>query len=81
MALLVVLAESRHPLGNSFFLLAVWLYFIFLDSKTTADDDYNHEIKRHLLLGRKESYDKPRQHIKHRYHFVYKGMVKAVVFQ
>ena len=29
--------------------------FVFLDSKTTADDDYNHEIKRHLLLGRKES--------------------------
>ena len=22
-------------------------------SKITADDDYNHEIKRHLLLGRK----------------------------
>ena len=27
--------------------------FIFLDYKTTADGDYNHEIKRHLLLGRK----------------------------
>ena len=27
--------------------------FIFLGSKITADDDYNHEIKRHLLLGRK----------------------------
>ena len=27
--------------------------FIFLGSKTTADDDCNHEIKRHLLLGRK----------------------------
>ena len=23
------------------------------DSKTTADGDYSHEIKRHLLLGRK----------------------------
>ena len=27
--------------------------FIFLDSKITADDDRSHEIKRHLLLGRK----------------------------
>ena len=27
--------------------------FIFLGSKITADDDYNHEIKRCLLLGRK----------------------------
>jgi len=27
--------------------------FIVLDSKITADGDWNHEIKRHLLLGRK----------------------------
>ena len=27
-------------------------YFIFLGSKITADGDCNHEIKRHLLLGR-----------------------------
>ena len=27
--------------------------FLFLDSKTTADKDCSHEIKRHLLLGRK----------------------------
>ena len=27
--------------------------FIFLGSKITADSDWNHEIKRHLLLGRK----------------------------
>ena len=27
--------------------------FIFLGSKITADGDYNHEIKRHLLPGRK----------------------------
>ena len=27
--------------------------FIFLDSKITADGDCNHEIKRHLLLGRR----------------------------
>ena len=27
--------------------------FIFLHFKITTDDDYSHEIKRHLLLGRK----------------------------
>ena len=27
--------------------------FIFLGSKSTVDSDYTHEIKRHLLLGRK----------------------------
>ena len=29
-------------------------YFIFLGSKITADGDYSHEIKRRLLLGRKD---------------------------
>ena len=28
-------------------------HYIFLGSKITADGDYSHEIKRHLLLGRK----------------------------
>ena len=43
--------------------------FIFWDSKITADDDCSHEIKRHLLLGRK-----PRQHIKkQRHYFANKG--------
>ena len=28
-------------------------FFFFLDSKITADDDFSHEIKRRLLLGRK----------------------------
>ena len=27
--------------------------FIFLGSKIAADGDYNHEIKRHILLGQK----------------------------
>ena len=27
--------------------------FIFLGSKISADGDYSHEIKRHLVLGRK----------------------------
>ena len=28
-------------------------YFLFLGSKITADGDCSHEIKRHLLLGRR----------------------------
>ena len=32
-------------------------YFIFLDSKITADGDCSPEIKRHLLLGRKAMTD------------------------
>ena len=47
--------------------------FILGGSKITADGDRSHEIKRHLLLGKK-SYDKPRQHIKkQRHHFANKG--------
>ena len=30
-----------------------WQIFLFLDPKITADSDCSHEIKRHLLLGRK----------------------------
>ena len=37
--------------------------FIFLGSKITADGDRSLEIKRHWLPW-KESYDKPRQHVK-----------------
>ena len=37
--------------------------FILLSSKITADGDCSHEIKRCLLLGRK-NYDQTRQHIK-----------------
>ena len=33
--------------------VATFTDFIFLASKITADDDYSHEIKRCLLLGRK----------------------------
>ena len=39
--------------------------FAFLISKITADGNCSHEIKRRLL---KESYDKPRQHIKKQRH-------------
>ena len=47
--------------------------FIFLGSKITADGDCSHEIKRHLLLGRK-AMTPPRQHIKkQRHYFTNKG--------
>ena len=41
--------------------------FIFLGSKITADGDCSHEIKRHMLLGRKSN-DQLRQHIKKQRH-------------
>ena len=45
--------------------------FLFLGSKITVDGDCSHEIKRCLLLGRK---DQPRQHIKkQRHYFANKG--------
>ena len=47
--------------------------FIFLGSKITVDSDYSHEIKRHLLLGRK-TMTNVRQHIqKQRCYFADKG--------
>ena len=54
--------------------------FILLGSKITVDGDCSHEIKRHLLVGRK-SINKLRQHIKkQRQYFANKGLVKALVF-
>ena len=55
--------------------------FILGGSKITADGDGTHEIKRHLLLGRK-AMTKPRQHIKkQRHYFANKfHLVKAMVF-
>ena len=52
--------------------------FILGVSKITADGDCSHEIKRRLLLGRKEHrkviYDQPIQHIKkQRHYFANKG--------
>ena len=48
--------------------------FLFLGSKITVDGDYGHEIKRHLLVGRK-AMAKPRQHIKkQRQHFADKSL-------
>ena len=42
--------------------------FIFWGSKIIADGDCSHQIKRHMLLGRK-SYDKLRQHIQKQRHY------------
>ena len=45
------------------------------NSKITADGDFSHEIKRCLLLGRKD--DQPRQHLhikKQRCYFANKGL-------
>ena len=47
--------------------------FIFLGSKSTADGDCSHEIKK-TVTPWKKSYDKARQHIKkQRHHFADKG--------
>ena len=47
--------------------------FIFLGCKITVDGDCSHEIKK-TLAPWKESYDKPRQHIKkQRHYFANKG--------
>ena len=46
--------------------------FIFLGSKITADDDCSHEIKRHLLLGRKAVISLESV-LKNRHHFTDKG--------
>ena len=42
--------------------------FIFLGAKITADDECSHEIKRHLLLGRKTM-----TNLKQRHYFLDKG--------
>ena len=47
--------------------------FIFLGSKTTADVDCSHEIKKMFAPGN-ENYDQPRHHIKkQRHYFTNKG--------
>ena len=47
--------------------------FIFLDFKITVDGDCSQILK--MLAPWKESYDKPRQHIKkQRHHFADKGL-------
>ena len=55
--------------------------FIFLGSKVTADSGCSHEIKRHLLHGKK-SYGQPRQPIKNQRHYLANKvcLVKVMVF-
>ena len=40
-------------MANRWEAMEIEIDFIFLGSKITADGDCSHEIKRHLLLGRK----------------------------
>ena len=47
--------------------------FIFLDFKITVDGDCSHEIKRHLLLGRKVMTNLDKL-IKSRHYFVNTGL-------
>ena len=44
---------SHHVMGNRWETVETVSDFMFLGSKTTADGDCSHEIKRRLLLGRK----------------------------
>ena len=46
--------------------------FIFVGSKITANGDFSHEIKRHLLLGRKTMTNLDNL-LKSRHHFANKG--------
>ena len=48
--------------------------FIFLGSKITADSDCSHEIKRHLLLGRKAMTNLDSILKKQRHYFANKGL-------
>ena len=45
--------QSHHFMANRQGKMETVTDFIFLGSKLTADGDSSHEIKRHLLLGRK----------------------------
>ena len=47
--------------------------FLFIDSKTTADGDCSHEIKRHLLHGRKVMTNLDTL-LKNRHYFANKGL-------
>ena len=44
---------AHHFMANRRERVETMTDFIFLGSKVTADSDYSHEVKRHLLLGRK----------------------------
>ena len=63
--------RSHHFMGNRWG-NSVRLYF--LGSKITADGDFSHEIKRHLLLGRKVMTNLDRNIQKQRHYFANKGL-------
>ena len=54
--------------------------FIFRGSKITADGDWSHEVKRHLLLGRKALTNLDNIIKRQRHYFANKGPSKAMVF-
>ena len=45
--------SKNFPMRFFFLVQIFFMSFIFWGSKITADGDCSHEIKRHLLLGRK----------------------------
>ena len=49
----VLIIRSHHFMENRWGKVEIVTDFIFLGSKITEDGDCSHEIKRHLLLGRK----------------------------
>ena len=53
--------------------------FLFLGSKITLDGDCSHEIKKHLLLGRKVMTHLDSV-LKNRHHFVDIGLVRTMIF-
>ena len=56
--------NEDHGIKSHHFIANIWgnngnsdRLFIFLGAKITRDGDYSHEIKKHLLLGRKAMTD------------------------
>ena len=65
--------QSHNFIANKWGKVETVTDFIFLGSQIIADGDCSDEIKK-TLASWKESYDKPRQHIKkQRHHFTNKG--------
>ena len=60
-------------MGNRWGKVAIMTDFIFLVSNITADGDCSHEIKRHLLLGRKVMTDLDSILKKQKHYFGNKG--------
>ena len=45
--------QSHNFMANRWGKVGVVTEFLFLGSKSSVDDDYRHETKRHWLLGKK----------------------------